>query len=413
MGTTKAFIKNPETLFALETMRDRYWHNMAARIQRMWRNYLRYRNECATRIQRFWRSKKDGIEFQRFRQKGHDLLAGRKERRRYSLVSMRRFAGDYLDVGGKSSSGGVLKTAAGLSPSETVVFSGRVELLKSAFGRSSKPSPRFLVVTNSAAYFLISSAKDGRISTTIDRKVPLVTIRSVGLSNLRDDWIAFNTTASEEGDPIFTSVFKTELVTQLHKATSGSLQINIGSSIDYAKKKDKRAQITFRKDETVLRNDVYKSHVVSVGSGESPTSQSKPAARRLPGVVRPITQGKLIRRGGPSTPHPSVSAPRSHALALPTRLRSLTIVPITSLSSRPRALPPSRRPSLSLCLARWPPPSRCRTRRRLPLRGLLLPRPARRLFRRLGPLPLRRLLRPSRTCRGTSRCSTLRVRTAR
>lgn len=102
-------------LFALETMRDRYWHNMAARIQRAWRNFLRYRNECATRIQRFWRGRKDAFEFARVRQKGHELLAGRKERRRYSLVSQRRFAGDYLDVGGKSSGGAMLKQAAGLN----------------------------------------------------------------------------------------------------------------------------------------------------------------------------------------------------------------------------------------------------------------------------------------------------------
>ena len=40
-------------LFALETMRDRYWHNMAGRIQRAWRNYMRYKHECARRIQRF------------------------------------------------------------------------------------------------------------------------------------------------------------------------------------------------------------------------------------------------------------------------------------------------------------------------------------------------------------------------
>lgn len=34
LGVTSVFIKTPETLFALEHMRDRYWHNMAARIQR-------------------------------------------------------------------------------------------------------------------------------------------------------------------------------------------------------------------------------------------------------------------------------------------------------------------------------------------------------------------------------------------
>lgn len=210
MGTTKAFIKNPETvsvsfvsfqkhrslltdplisphdfqLFALETMRDRYWHNMAGRIQRAWRNFIRYRNECATRIQRFWRRQKDGIEYARFRQTGHDLLGGRKERRRFSLVSYRRFSGDYLDVGGRSASGGVLKDAAGLSGqcpipcwknwgqklspvsfcsgSEKVIFSGRVELLKSSFGRSSKPSPRFLVIVRPP---LCQCSKD-RLSTT-------------------------------------------------------------------------------------------------------------------------------------------------------------------------------------------------------------------------------------------------------
>ncbi|KAG6870862.1 class II myosin, partial [Termitomyces sp. T32_za158] len=69
--------------------------------------------------------------------------------------------------------------------------------------------------------------------------------------------------------------------------------------MDYAKKKDKRAQIKFVKDEKVLRDGVYKSHTVSVGSGEPPHSVSRPPAKRKPGVVRPITQGKLLRAGGP------------------------------------------------------------------------------------------------------------------
>lgn len=69
--------------------------------------------------------------------------------------------------------------------------------------------------------------------------------------------------------------------------------------IDYAKKKDKRAQIKFIKDETVPRDDAYKSHTVHVPSGEPPNSQSFPAAKRKPGAVRPITQGKLLRKGGP------------------------------------------------------------------------------------------------------------------
>jgi myosin-1 len=180
MGVTKAFIKNPETvsilffcridsfnfavkLFALETMRDRYWHNMARRIQRAFRNYMRYKHECARRIQRFWKNNKEVIIYAQKRDYGHQILADRKERRRFSLLSYRRFMGDYLDINGKSALGDELKTACGIGcmrshvlpndscvdsrvPAEEVHFSARGQLLVSKLGRSSKPSPRFIVV---------------------------------------------------------------------------------------------------------------------------------------------------------------------------------------------------------------------------------------------------------------------------
>ena len=54
------------------------------------------------------------------------------------------------------------------------------------------------------------------------------------------------------------------------------------------------------KDETIPRDDVYKSHTVHVPSGEPSSSLSRPAAKRKAGVVRPITKGKLLKAGGPS-----------------------------------------------------------------------------------------------------------------
>lgn len=97
-------------------MRDRYWHNMAARIQRAFRNYLRYKNECAMRIQRFWKNNKEAIVHAQVRDYGHQVLASRKERRRFSLLSCRRFAGDYLDVGGKNKEalGEIIKDACNI-----------------------------------------------------------------------------------------------------------------------------------------------------------------------------------------------------------------------------------------------------------------------------------------------------------
>ena len=111
MGVTKAFIKTPETLFALEHMRDRYWHNMAIRIQRAWRNYLRYRTECAIRIQKFWRKVSGGEPTLQWRDAGHRLLHGRKERRRFSLVGYRRFYGDYLGIGSRGGPGELIRNS--------------------------------------------------------------------------------------------------------------------------------------------------------------------------------------------------------------------------------------------------------------------------------------------------------------
>jgi hypothetical protein len=70
--------------------------------------------------------------------------------------------------------------------------------------------------------------------------------------------------------------------------------------VDYAKKKEKRAQVKFVKDETVQKDDQYKSHTVHVPSGEPPSSRSRPPAKRKAGVVRPITQGKLLKSSGRS-----------------------------------------------------------------------------------------------------------------
>lgn len=166
----------------------------------------------------------------------------------------------------------------------------------------------------------------------LERKLPLVTIKSISMSTLRDDWLVrrtilcevltadtfaqvLNLGPTEEGDPLIHTVFKTELCTHMLQLTSASINMTIGPlyvlncpftsfsqyvcSIDYNKKKEKKAQVKFIKDETVPRDDMYKSHTVHVPSGEPPASLSRPPAKRKAGVVRPITEGKLLRKGGP------------------------------------------------------------------------------------------------------------------
>lgn len=146
-----------------------------------------------------WKNNKEGIVYHQIREAGHAALAGRKERRRFSMLGSRKFLGDYLNVGGggkmgKSALGQMLATKIELGSGERVVFSGKAQLLVSKLGRSSKPSPRFLVLTDRALYILITqmvAGSDGqkRQDTMVERKINVAAITSVGLSNLRDDWM--------------------------------------------------------------------------------------------------------------------------------------------------------------------------------------------------------------------------------
>lgn len=310
MGVTKAFIKTPETLFALEHMRDRYWHNMAIRIQRAWRNYLRYRIECAIRIQRFWRRISGGGEYQILRDQGHQVLQNRKERRRYSLAGSRRFLGDYLGVGSNGGSGEMIRKSINISGHERVLFSCRCELLITKFGRSSKPSPRILILTNKSIYIVVQAIVNRQLQISSERTMPLGAIKFVGTSTLKDDWFSLGVSSPQEPDPLVNCVFKTEFFTQLKNAMPGGLNLRIAESIEYNKKPGKSSVVKTVKDPTIQRDDMYKSGTIHTAPGEPPTSRSKPTPKRKQVAGKPITSGKLLRPGGPGG-GPSKLASRS------------------------------------------------------------------------------------------------------
>ncbi|GAM82151.1 hypothetical protein ANO11243_001300 [Dothideomycetidae sp. 11243] len=299
MGVTKVFIKTPETLFALETMRDRYWHNMAIRIQRAWRNFLRYRSESATRIQRFWRRKTGGMEFIELRDEGHKVLAGRKERRRYSLVGYRRFLGDYLGIANSGGPGEMIRNSIGLNASEGVLFSCRGEILVSKLGRSSKPEPRTLILTKRAFYIVKQALVNKSVQIMAERTIPIGAIKYVSASNLKDDWFSLGVGSPQEADPLLTCVFKTELFTYFKRASRGTIDIRIADHIQYNKKPGKPASVKVMKDSTVARDDNYKSGTVHTGPGENPNSVSRPTPKGKQVAAKPITSGKLLKAGGP------------------------------------------------------------------------------------------------------------------
>ncbi|PHH60185.1 hypothetical protein CDD81_1965 [Ophiocordyceps australis] len=342
LGVTKAFIKSPETLFALEHMRDRYWHNMATRIQRMWRAYLAYRAESATRIQRMWRKKRTGAEFLQLRDQGHRVLQGRKERRRMSLLGSRRFLGDYLGVNASNGFGSQLRSAAGLGSNERAIFSCRGEILEAKFGRSSKPSPRTIVVTNSKFYIIAQLLVNGQGQISVERAIPLGSIKFIGVSTSQDDWFSLGVGSPQEADPLMNCVLKTEMITQMQRAMPGGFSLKIGDVIEYAKKPNKMQQVKVLKD-SQQRADHYKSGAIHTQPGEPPNSVSRPMPKAKPVPPRPITRGKLIKPGGPGgrpsratgnrtvQPRPGAA---SHARAVPQPPAAVSSAP-SHATSRP------------------------------------------------------------------------------
>lgn len=46
-----------------------------------------------------------------------------------------------------------------------------------------------ILQTDKGMHIVVSTMADGRLNTSLERKIQLVTIRGVSLSNYRDDWM--------------------------------------------------------------------------------------------------------------------------------------------------------------------------------------------------------------------------------
>ncbi|ODV58693.1 class I myosin [Ascoidea rubescens DSM 1968] len=282
MGVTKIFIKKPETLFALEHLKDSYWENMAKRIQRAIRRYLKQKIDACIVLQRKWREvRKGGNQYEQLRNYGNSLLQSRKSRRRMSLLGSREFLGDYL--GFNDYTGGIgkfIKNQIGIS--DKVIFSMKGEILHRKFGRSAQRLPRYIVITESAFYLIVASMIDNNLTHTIETSIRISDIARVSLTNLQDDWIALILNSSPIPDPIVNCVFKTELITHLKKLNP-SLEIKIDTAIEYHKKPKKMNKILGVIDSQAPEyGDIYKSSKIMVQEGISGKTPQKEKPKKKP-----------------------------------------------------------------------------------------------------------------------------------
>ena len=138
-----------------------------------------------------------------------------------------------------------------------------------------------------------------QLSISSERTIPLGAIKFVSTSTLKDDWLSLGVSSPQEPDPLINCVFKTEFFTHLKRVMPGGLNLKISDSIEYNKKPGKPSIVKVVKDTTVLRDDLYKSGTIHTGQGEPPNSVSRRTPKGKPKAGKPITQGKLLRPGGP------------------------------------------------------------------------------------------------------------------
>jgi myosin-1 len=241
----------------------------------------------------------------------------------------------------------MIRKSINLPTSDQVLFSCRCELLVSKLGRSSKPEPRFLILTNKNVYLVKQAILNKQLQIMAERTIAIGAIKFVSASTLKDDWFAIGAGSPQEPDPLVNCIFKTEFFTMLKQASRGTVDVRIAEAISYNKKPGKLATVKVVKDSTVPRDDLYKSGTVHTGPGEPPNSVSRPTpkAKSVPG--KPITSGKLLRPGGPggqpsklaARPAPQ-SRPVPQARALPTGNQA----PPAALPSSNQGLP-ARLPS--------------------------------------------------------------------
>ncbi|EGG25063.1 myosin IC [Cavenderia fasciculata] len=278
VGKTKIFIRYPEMLFALEETRERYWHDMASRIKNAYRNYKsfqyecsnriknafrnykNYRTRCAQTIQGYYRAWKQASPFFDLRQQTEQLVNGRKERQRFSMLSVRKFYGDYLDVRSQN----YLLDAMAEGRGEEVIFSAKCQIVVHPLLSANKMSPRFLIVTKQAIYLIKLKQNKNLAQYLLDRRLPISEVASFSMSSLGDNYLFVH--APMDFDIALCCDLKTEMMAHINKQKGTQLPVNFGVEIEYQKKKKSNNKVHFVKEE-MHKEPLFKKNTIHIASG--------------------------------------------------------------------------------------------------------------------------------------------------
>ncbi|XP_058714612.1 unconventional myosin-If isoform X3 [Poecile atricapillus] len=279
MGRSKVFVKNPESLFLLEEMRERKFDSFARVIQKAWRRHIAIR------------------KYEQMREEAASILYNFKERRRNSIN--RNFVGDYLGMEERP------ELRQFLAKRERVDFADSI----TKYDRRFKPIKRDFILTPKY-FYLIGREKvkkgpeKGQIKEVLKKKVELQAVSGVSLSTRQDDFFILH---ENDADNFLESIFKTELISLLCKRfeelTRSKLPLSFKDTLQFRVKKEGwggggTRSVTFIRgqgDVATLKAG-GKTLTVSIGDG-------------LPRNAKPTRKGAAQGRSGSRRPAPSRSAP--------------------------------------------------------------------------------------------------------
>ncbi|XP_070787907.1 unconventional myosin-If [Pituophis catenifer annectens] len=339
MGRTKIFVKNPESLFLLEEMRERKFDGYARIIQKAWRRHIAIR------------------KYEQMREEASDILYNFKERRRNSIN--RNFVGDYLGMEDKP---------------ELRQFLGRRERIDFAdsvtkYDRRFKSIKRDLILTPKHLYLIgrekvKKGPEKGQIREVLKKKLEVQRVNRVSLSTKQDDFFILH---EAEADTLLESIFKTEVISLLCKryeeATRGKLQLHFSDTLQFRVKKEGwggggTRTVTFMNGpgSVAFLKSSGKNLCVSIGSGlpknSKPTKKGiqqgrgrptkhPPMSRAAPPIPRGGNQSIICRNGAAQLPYNTRQ--QEHTYYTPQRPGSgppATALPKQNMVRRPKARVP-------------------------------------------------------------------------
>uniref|UniRef100_A0A3Q3NIP4 Osteoclast-stimulating factor 1 n=1 Tax=Labrus bergylta TaxID=56723 RepID=A0A3Q3NIP4_9LABR len=260
LGSTKIFIKAPESLFLLEETRERKFDGYARTIQKAWRKYMARK------------------KYVQMREEASDLLLNRKERRRHSLN--RNFVGDYLGMDDRP------ELRQFLAKREKIDFADKV----TKYDRRFKGIKRDLILTPKSVYLigrekLKEGPQKGQVTEVLKRRIDVEKILAISLSTMQDDFMILH---EQEYDSLLDCVFKTEFISLLSRRfeekTQRKLPLKFSNTLEMKLKKENwgflsggSRQVVFvqGQGEMPILKPSSKSLQVSVGPGLPKNTRDK------------------------------------------------------------------------------------------------------------------------------------------